>query len=86
MCPTPKAHSLADAGPVAQHVEVVYDAWLFVLASASEAVPARVARLASLAPADTASTTSGRADVRAGRARRRHSRERCAHGRGDQRR
>jgi 2-polyprenyl-3-methyl-5-hydroxy-6-metoxy-1,4-benzoquinol methylase len=40
---------LADAGLVAQHVEVVYDAWLFVLASASEAVPARVARLASLA-------------------------------------
>jgi 2-polyprenyl-3-methyl-5-hydroxy-6-metoxy-1,4-benzoquinol methylase len=40
---------LADAGLVAQHVEVVYDAWLFVLASTSEDVPARVARLASLA-------------------------------------
>jgi 2-polyprenyl-3-methyl-5-hydroxy-6-metoxy-1,4-benzoquinol methylase len=39
---------LADAGLVAQHVEVVYDAWLFVLASASEAVPERVVRLASL--------------------------------------
>ncbi|GAB2837341.1 hypothetical protein GCM10027176_47310 [Actinoallomurus bryophytorum] len=40
---------LADAGLVAQHVEVVYDAWLFVLASTSEDVPARVVRLASLA-------------------------------------
>jgi 2-polyprenyl-3-methyl-5-hydroxy-6-metoxy-1,4-benzoquinol methylase len=40
---------LADAGLVAQHVEVVYDAWLFVLASASEAVPERVVRLASTA-------------------------------------
>jgi 2-polyprenyl-3-methyl-5-hydroxy-6-metoxy-1,4-benzoquinol methylase len=40
---------LADAGLVAQHVEVVYDAWLFVLASTSEAVPERVMRLASLA-------------------------------------
>jgi 2-polyprenyl-3-methyl-5-hydroxy-6-metoxy-1,4-benzoquinol methylase len=40
---------LANAGLVAQHVEVVYDAWLFVLASASKAVPERVVRLASLA-------------------------------------
>jgi 2-polyprenyl-3-methyl-5-hydroxy-6-metoxy-1,4-benzoquinol methylase len=40
---------LADAGLVAQHVEVVYDAWLFVLASTSEDVPERVVRLASLA-------------------------------------
>ena len=40
---------LTDAGLVAQHVEVVYDAWLFVLASTSEEVPARVARLAGLA-------------------------------------
>lgn len=40
---------LADVGLVAQHVEVVYDAWLFVLASASEDVPERVVRLASLA-------------------------------------
>lgn len=40
---------LADAGLVAQHVEVVYDAWLFVLASTSQEVPERVVRLASLA-------------------------------------
>jgi 2-polyprenyl-3-methyl-5-hydroxy-6-metoxy-1,4-benzoquinol methylase len=40
---------LADAGLVAQHVEVVYDAWLFVLASASATVPGRVVRLASTA-------------------------------------
>lgn len=40
---------LADAGLVAQHVEVVYDAWLFVLASTTEEVPARVVRLASTA-------------------------------------
>lgn len=39
---------LADAGLVAQHVEVVYDAWLFVLASASEEVPERVVRLARI--------------------------------------
>ena len=39
---------LADAGLVAQHVEVVHDAWLFVLATTSEEVPSRVVRLASL--------------------------------------
>lgn len=39
---------LDDAGLVPQYVEVVYDAWLFVLASASDAVPERVVRLASI--------------------------------------
>lgn len=39
----------ADAGLVAQHVEVIHDAWLFVLATPSAAVPPRMVRLASLA-------------------------------------
>jgi 2-polyprenyl-3-methyl-5-hydroxy-6-metoxy-1,4-benzoquinol methylase len=40
---------LADVGLTAQHVEVIHDAWLFVLAAPSETVPARVVRLASMA-------------------------------------
>jgi 2-polyprenyl-3-methyl-5-hydroxy-6-metoxy-1,4-benzoquinol methylase len=41
-------HMIAEAGLVAQHVEVIHDAWLFVLAAPSPEVPPRLPRLAAL--------------------------------------